>query len=131
MLAKDATASFPLKDLLIGALSRVDFAQSTERSPRALSVRRSHRNCNDGQLVFAATDGNCLVEAAPRARKTSSFPTRSCRRRFSSGLSKLLDGSDGDVEIALGGRQDRSSRVRRSVLTGKLVEGTYPDRGGA
>jgi DNA polymerase-3 subunit beta len=126
LTAKDATASFPLpaKDLLT-AFRRVQFAQSTEVATRAY-LCGVFVGLHDGQLAFAATDGNCLAEARLAAPEAVEFRDVILSTKFVERLSKLIEDEAGDVEIALTAAMIEA-KVGTSVLTGKLIDGTYPD----
>lgn len=105
--------------------ARTSFAQSDEAArPYLCGIRLE---TIDGQMVAAATNGNVLAEAVmpvPPGAAAASGATLSTK--FVAELRKLIDDFEGEVSVAI---SDRRATVEAgaSILTGKLIEGTFPD----
>lgn len=110
---------------LRGMLAKVAFAQSDEIArPYLNGIRLETLN---GELVAAATNGNVLAMAAtPAPEGASEAPDVILSSKFVAELRKLLDGIDREVEVELDS-QRALVRVGEAELSGKLVDGTYPD----
>lgn len=122
---KDALASFalPAADVL-GAFGQVAYAQDTDAIVRphycGVNVETS-----GGKAVFVATDGKRIAWSEVEAPAGAEVAQAILPTKLVSALSRLLDGREGDVRLTF---EDRKiiADLGTAVLTGKLVDGTYP-----
>ena len=78
-------------------------------------------------LRAVATDGHRLARAdIPLPQGAETIPGLIVPRKAVSELYKLLDNDEGDVEISLSPVRIRFA-LGETVLTSRLIEGTYPD----
>ena len=108
-------------------IEKTRFAISTEETRYYLNGIYLHQARGADMLRAVATDGHRLAQsdvALPQG--AAGMPGVIVPRKTVLEVVKLLDGVEGDVEIALS-----SSKVRFSmgglVLTSKLIDGTFPD----
>ncbi|MEE4349646.1 MAG: DNA polymerase III subunit beta [Pacificimonas sp.] len=122
----DLPTSFSLPgETLEELIDKTKFAISTEETRYYLNGIFLH--VSDGKLYAVATDGHRL------ARFTLDPPTGAegmsdaiVPRKCVSEIRKLLDETDGDVDVSLSDTKIRF-RVGTAVLTSKLIDGTFPD----
>lgn len=125
--ANKPVVEFPLpaKDLL-AAFSRVQFAQSVEAVSRWY-LCGVNLDIVDSQVTLAATDGDTLAWSTLQAPEGPVFPDGAILpTKLVATLSKLLDGYDGDVQLAFDDHKVVCN-LGNAVVTGKLVDGDYPD----
>ncbi|MFO1032838.1 MAG: DNA polymerase III subunit beta [Hyphomicrobiales bacterium] len=120
------TFSLPATELR-RLIDKTRFAISTEETRYYLNGIYLHQARGADMLRAVATDGHRLAQsdvALPQG--AAGMPGVIVPRKTVLEVVKLLDGVEGDVEIALS-----SSKVRFSmgglVLTSKLIDGTFPD----
>lgn len=118
-------AAADLKDLI----EKPRFAISTEETRYYLNGVYLHEVAADGgsMLRAVATDGHRLAQvqvALPEG--ANGMPGIIVPRKTVLEISKLLEDSAGDVEIALSVSKIRFS-IGQVVLTSKLIDGTFPD----
>ena len=110
-------------------IEKTRFAISTEETRYYLNGIYLHavERPDHGALRAVATDGHRLarVETALPAG-AESMPGAIVPRKAVGELHKLLDDFDGDVAVALSETKIRFS-IEETVLTTKLVDGTFPD----
>ncbi len=123
--AKDALANFelPAADLL-RAIGQVAVAQDTDTivRPHYCGVNVEIAN---GTLTLVATDGKRIAWSMLCAPDEIELASAILPTKLVSALAKLLDGIDGDVHLTFEERRV-TIELGDTVLTGKLVEGTYP-----
>lgn len=125
IVPKDALTSFSLPAIdLLSAFRRVEFAQSSETIVRGY-LCGVHLDTVDGELVFAATDGNRLAWSTMPAPEGAELVGAILPTKMISALGKLLDGHDGDVRLTFNERKV-IAEIGTTVLTSKLVDGDYP-----
>ena len=116
-------------DRLRNLVEKTRFAVSTEETRYYLNGIYMHAVEEPGRsaLRAVATDGHRLarVETALPAG-AESMPGVIVPRKAVNELHKLLDGFEGEVAVALSETKIRFS-VADTVLTTKLVDGTFPD----
>lgn len=119
-----STFVLPAADLL-RSLKRVEFAQALASEPRDY-LCGVHVETRDGELFFAATDGYAMGFSKLPAPKGADVASAILPTKLVTTLMKLLDGVDGDVRLFF---DDRKAvfQIGSTILTGKLVEGTYPE----
>lgn len=120
-----ALAAADLKSLI----DRTRFAISTEETRYYLNGIYLHAaESGDLQVLRAvATDGHRLARyETPLPAAASGMPGVIVPRKTVNELRKLIEESDGDVEIALSETRIQFS-FGSSVLTSKLIDGTFPD----
>lgn len=126
--AGDLGNSFTLKAADLRALvDRTRFAISTEETRYYLNGIYLHEVAQGGYLRAVATDGHRLAQAqvaCPAGAR--GMPGVIVPRKTVLEVVKLIEGEEGDVEIALS-----SSKIRfvagPLVLASKLIDGTFPD----
>lgn len=103
----------------------VAFAQSTEDTRYYLNGIFLH--CPDAALIAAATDGSRLARAYMDAPEgAEEIPDAIVSRKTVKLLGGLLADHAGKVDVALGTGKIRFA-IGATVLTAKLVDGTFPD----
>ncbi len=112
---------------LKGLIEKTRFAISTEETRYYLNGIYLHEVAASSMLRAVATDGHRLAQAQiARPEGAKGMPGIIVPRKTVLELVKLIDGLDGDVEVALS-----SSKIRFAagnlVLTSKLIDGTFPD----
>ena len=127
-----ATGDFPNRFALTaadlkGLIEKTRFAISTEETRYYLNGIYFHEVPAGDLLRAVATDGHRLAQAqVARPEGARGMPGVIVPRKTVLEVVKLLDGADGDVEVALS-----SSKIRFTagelVLTSKLIDGTFPD----
>jgi DNA polymerase-3 subunit beta len=108
-------------------IERTRFAISTEETRYYLNGIYLHEVSASSMLRAVATDGHRLAQAQiARPSGASGMPGLIVPRKTVLEIVKLIDGVDGDIEVALS-----SSKIRFAtgnlVLTSKLIDGTFPD----
>lgn len=117
--------ALPAKDLLT-ALSRVQFAQSVEGVARWY-LCGVNLDIVDGQVTLAATDGDTLAWSTLQAPEGPAFPDGAILpTKLVATLSKLLDGREGHARLAFD-EHKVVCNLGNAVVTGKLIDGDYPD----
>ena len=112
---------------LKGLIEKTRFAISTEETRYYLNGIYLHEVAASSMLRAVATDGHRLAQAQiARPEGAKGMPGVIVPRKTVLELVKLIDGIEGDVEVALS-----SSKIRFAagnlVLTSKLIDGTFPD----
>jgi DNA polymerase III subunit beta len=120
------TFSIAIKDLK-GLIEKTRFAISTEETRYYLNGIYFHDVASGPFLRAVATDGHRLAQSQiARPEGAAGMPGVIIPRKTVLELSKLLDGEDGDIQVALS-----ASKVRfefgKLVFTSKLIDGTFPD----
>lgn len=118
--------TIPAGDLK-GLIEKTRFAISTEETRYYLNGIYLHEVAASSMLRAVATDGHRLAQAQiARPEGAKGMPGIIVPRKTVLELVKLIDGLDGEVEVALS-----SSKIRFAagnlVLTSKLIDGTFPD----
>ncbi len=114
---------------LIRLIEKTRFAISTEETRYYLNGIYLHAaNDKDGASLRAvATDGHRLAVAdVDLPAGAESMPGIIVPRKTVAEVHKLVDEQDGDVEVALSDTRIRFS-FAGTVLTSKLIDGTFPD----
>ncbi len=126
MTGGDLPHSFSLSaDILRGIVDRTRFAISTEETRYYLNGIYLHSA--DGIMRAVATDGHRLARVeAPLPEGAEGMPGVIVPRKTVSELRKLIDETEGDVEIALSDTKIRYA-FDKVELTSKLIDGTFPD----
>jgi DNA polymerase-3 subunit beta len=125
MKAENIVADFTFAPSgLARTIGRVAFAQSVEVTTRHY-LCGIHVAVRDGELFFAATDGNRLgwaaLPAPDEAQLDAILPSK-----FVANLTKLLDGCEDDVRLTFE-QAKVTATIGTTVLTSKLVDGDFPD----
>jgi DNA polymerase-3 subunit beta len=112
---------------LKGLIDKTRFAISTEETRYYLNGIYLHEAANGATLRAVATDGHRLAQAeVARPEGAAKMPGVIVPRKTVLELVKLIEGSDGEVEVALS-----PSKIRFAcgalLLTSKLIDGTFPD----
>jgi DNA polymerase-3 subunit beta len=121
----EATAelTLPAKDFVL-SLHRVAFAQDTDAI-----VRPHYCGVNvetvDGEIVFVATDGKRIAWSTLPAPEEVTLSSAILPTKLVSTFNKLLADEEGDVRLTFEDRKV-TAEFGSTVLTGKLVDGTYP-----
>ncbi len=105
------------------------FAISTEETRYYLNGIYLHAADNNGVVVLrtVATDGHRLASVElPLPDGAAGMPGVIVPRKAVNELRKLIDESDDDIEISLSDTKIRFS-FNGTVLTSKLIDGTFPD----
>lgn len=111
-------------DDLRKAIARIAFAQCTEESRWYLNGVLLEAN---GSFAATATDGTVLATVAlPVPEGAESIDRPILGRKMIGIMARLLDGEDGRVGVELMPGKVRW-RIGQVILTGKLIEGTFPD----
>ncbi|RVU36065.1 DNA polymerase III subunit beta [Hwanghaeella grinnelliae] len=126
MTGGDMPHTFNLSaDILRGIVDRTRFAISTEETRYYLNGIYVH--AADGIMRAVATDGHRLARVeTPLPEGAEGMPGVIMPRKTVSELRKLIDESEGDVEIALSDTKVRYA-FDKVELTSKLIDGTFPD----
>ncbi len=120
----DTAFSLPASDLK-RLIDKTRFAISTEETRYYLNGIYLH--ARDGLLRAVATDGHRLALAEqPLPDGADSMPGVIIPRKTIAELRKLIDGTDGDVQVTVSESKIRF-RTGTVVLTSKLIDGTFPD----
>ncbi|MFN0194832.1 MAG: DNA polymerase III subunit beta [Aestuariivirga sp.] len=120
------TFSLPAADLR-GLIEKTRFAISTEETRYYLNGIYLHEVASGPYLRAVATDGHRLAQAQiARPEGATGMPGVIVPRKTVLEIVKLLEGEDGDVEVALSQSKIRF-KVGELVLTSKLIDGTFPD----
>jgi DNA polymerase-3 subunit beta len=108
-------------------IEKTRFAISTEETRYYLNGIFLHPAGNGAVLRAVATDGHRLAQAqADLPPDAAAMPGVIVPRKTVLEVVKLLEGVDGDVEVALSPAKIRFS-AGPLVLTSKLIDGTFPD----
>jgi len=142
VLAALPTADFPVMreddlphrftmpaDALRTLIDRTRFAISTEETRYYLNGIYMHATEMGGVPVLraVATDGHRLARVeAPLPDGAAEMPGIIIPRKTVGELRKLIDESDGDIEVALSDTKIRFA-FDGTVLSSKLIDGTFPD----
>ena len=114
----------PAKDLK-RLIDKTRFAISTEETRYYLNGIYLH--AKDGKLRAVATDGHRLALAEqPLPAGADGLPGVIVPRKTVAEVRKLIDGTDGDVTLAVTDAKIRATSGS-VVLTSKLIDGTFPD----
>jgi DNA polymerase-3 subunit beta len=108
-------------------IEKTRFAISTEETRYYLNGIYLHEVAANAMLRAVATDGHRLAQAQiARPEGANGMPGLIVPRKTVLEIVKLIEGADGEVEVALS-----SSKIRFAtgnlVLTSKLIDGTFPD----
>jgi DNA polymerase-3 subunit beta len=108
-------------------VEKTRFAISTEETRYYLNGIYLHQASQSESLRAVATDGHRLAQAqVDLPQGAAGMPGVIVPRKTVLEIVKLLEGVDGDVDVALS-----SSKIRFTandlVLTSKLIDGTFPD----
>jgi DNA polymerase-3 subunit beta len=124
----DMPNSFSLSvEDLKGLIEKTRFAISTEETRYYLNGIYLHEVKAGGLLRAVATDGHRLAQAQiPLPAGAAGIPGVIVPRKTVLDVVKLIEGEEGEVEIALSSSKIRFS-VGKLVLTSKLIDGTFPD----
>ncbi len=112
---------------LRGLIDKTRFAISTEETRYYLNGIYLHEVPQASLLRAVATDGHRLAQAQiARPEGAKGMPGVIVPRKTVLEVVKLIEGEEGDVDVALS-----SSKIRFTagnlVLTSKLIDGTFPD----
>lgn len=116
-------------DELRALIDRTEFAMSTEETRYYLNGIYLHAAENEGNAVLraVATDGHRLAQFdIPLPEGAAGMPGVIVPRKTVGELSKLIAESDGEIEVSLSEAKIRFA-FDGSVLTSKLIDGTFPD----
>ncbi|MCY4499681.1 MAG: DNA polymerase III subunit beta [Rhodospirillaceae bacterium] len=116
-------------DLLIDVIDKTRFAVSTEETRYYLNGIYLHKAEVDGRLVLraVATDGHRLAQVnAQLPEGASDIPGVIVPRKAVAEVRKLIDEGGLDIGISLSDSKIRF-QVGESILTSKLIDGTFPD----
>jgi DNA polymerase-3 subunit beta len=110
-------------------IDRTRFAISTEETRYYLNGIYMHAAEMDGVAVLraVATDGHRLARVeAPLPEGAAGMPGIIIPRKTVNELRKLIDECDGDIDVALSDTKIRFA-FGETVLSSKLIDGTFPD----
>ena len=112
---------------LKGLIDKTRFAISTEETRYYLNGIYLHEVPAQKLLRAVATDGHRLAQSqVARPKGAEGMPGIIVPRKTVLELVRLVEGEDGEIEVALS-----ASKIRFSwgalVLTSKLIDGTFPD----
>ncbi|MFZ5677896.1 MAG: DNA polymerase III subunit beta [Pseudomonadota bacterium] len=126
--AGDLANRFILKaSELKGLVEKTRFAISTEETRYYLNGIYLHEVSSNQTLRAVATDGHRLARAqVPLPDGAKGMPGIIVPRKTVLELVKLIEGDDGEVEVALSASKIRFS-FNGLTLTSKLIDGTFPD----
>ena len=116
-------------ELLGNVIDKTRFAISTEETRYYLNGIYLHAAEVDGRPVLraVATDGHRLAQInAPLPDGADGMPGVIVPRKAVAEVRKLIDEGGQDIEVSLSESKIRFS-VGESVLTSKLIDGTFPD----
>ena len=120
------TFSLAAKDLKF-LIERTRFAISTEETRYYLNGIYFHEVAKANVLRAVATDGHRLAQAElPLPTGATGMAGIIVPRKTVLEVVKLLEGEDGEVEVAVSSSKIRFT-VGRLKLTSKLIDGTFPD----
>jgi DNA polymerase III subunit beta len=112
---------------LKGLIEKTRFAISMEETRYYLNGIYLHDVPTGPFLRAVATDGHRLAQAEiERPDGAKGMPGIIVPRKTVLELVKLIDGVDGDIEVALSSSKIRFT-VNGLILTSKLIDGTFPD----
>jgi DNA polymerase-3 subunit beta len=112
---------------LKGLIEKTRFAISTEETRYYLNGIYLHEVSGNQLLRAVATDGHRLAQAQiARPEGAKGMPGIIVPRKTVLELAKLIEGLDGDVEVALSPSKIRFA-TGSLILTSKLIDGTFPD----
>ncbi len=112
---------------LKGMIEKTRFAISTEETRYYLNGIYLHEVEQGALLRAVATDGHRLAQAQiARPEGAKGMPGVIVPRKTVLEVVKLIEGMDGDVEIALSATKIKFE-AGNLVLTSKLIDGTFPD----
>ncbi len=112
-------------ETLRGIVDRTRFAISTEETRYYLNGIYLH--AADGIMRAVATDGHRLARVElPLPSGADGMPGVIVPRKTVGELRKLIDETDGDVEVSLSDTKVRYA-FDQVELTSKLIDGTFPD----
>ena len=112
---------------LKGLVEKTRFAISTEETRYYLNGIYLHEVAANQTLRAVATDGHRLARAqVPLPDGAKGMPGIIVPRKTVLELVKLIEGDDGEVEVALSASKIRFS-CNGLTLTSKLIDGTFPD----
>jgi DNA polymerase III subunit beta len=112
---------------LKGLIEKTRFAISTEETRYYLNGIYLHDVASGPYLRAVATDGHRLAQAqVARPEGAAGMPGIIVPRKTVLEIVKLIEGEDGDVEIALSASKITFT-AGKLVLTSKLIDGTFPD----
>jgi len=110
-------------------IDRTQFAISTEETRYYLNGIYLHMAQRDGVGVLraVATDGHRLASVeVPLPKGAADMPGVIVPRKMVAELHKLIEATDGDIDVALSDTKIRLA-FDDAVLTSKLIDGTFPD----
>lgn len=110
-------------------IDRTRFAISTEETRYYLNGIYLHETQANGMAVLraVATDGHRLARVQmPLPEGAAGMPSVIVPRKAVNEIRKLIDETDGDVQIGLSENKLRFA-FADTVLTTKLIDGTFPD----
>ena len=112
---------------LKGLIDKTRFAISTEETRYYLNGIYLHEASNGATLRAVATDGHRLAQAeVARPEGAAKMPGVIVPRKTVLEVVKLIEGLDGQVEVALSASKIRFA-AGSLLLTSKLIDGTFPD----
>jgi DNA polymerase-3 subunit beta len=112
---------------LRGLIDKTRFAISTEETRYYLNGIYLHEVPQQALLRAVATDGHRLAQAQiARPDGAKGMPGIIVPRKTVLEVVKLIEGEEGDVEVALSASKIRFT-AGHLVLTSKLIDGTFPD----
>ena len=128
LAAGEMSNTFTISALALkGLVERTRFAISTEETRYYLNGIYLHEAERANTLRAVATDGHRLAQAEtelPAGAK--GMPGVIVPRKTVTEMVKLIEGEDGDVEVALSAAKIRF-RIGGLTFTSKLIDGTFPD----
>ncbi len=112
---------------LRGLIDKTRFAISTEETRYYLNGIYLHEVPQQALLRAVATDGHRLAQAQiARPDGAKGMPGIIVPRKTVLEVVKLIEGEEGDVDVALSASKIRFT-AGHLVLTSKLIDGTFPD----
>ena len=128
LAAGELSNSFTIAAADLRALiDKTRFAISTEETRYYLNGIYLHEVPQANMLRAVATDGHRLAQAQiPRPEGAKGMPGVIVPRKTVLELVKLIEGDDGEIEMALSPSKIRFN-MNGLVLTSKLIDGTFPD----
>lgn len=122
--AEEAPSFTVPAEALATTIGRVEWAVSTEVTKHYLHGPLLHPV--EGKAALAGSDGNVLVLVPLGVAYPADAPEVILGPKFIRALQRLASEVGGDVEIAWDDRKVRA-RVGTATLTGKVIDGTFPD----
>ncbi len=108
-------------------IERTRFAISTEETRYYLNGIYLHEVSAGPTLRAVATDGHRLAQSeVPRPEGASGMPGVIVPRKTVLEITKLIEGSEADIDVSLSSSKIRFA-VGAMVVTSKLIDGTFPD----